>query len=85
MFFTEKECGNWFEFGSLEKLPPDYDLDFRPDAATHWVRITHRKAATLYGSESPFRVAKVLKTVCYIWTDEDGPTKWHIHNKNLVF
>jgi len=80
--FTLKENKRLFDFGPFSDLPADWDrfgTVSAPEGATHWVRVSESKVGTLPGGMSPFRFAKILKTVAYVWTCDTEPVqKWKI-------
>ena len=80
-WFQEKSGKRYFEFHSIETLPYDCDLWLEwgeKMEATHVVRVSDTKVGSLPGRMSPFRFARVLKTVAYILSDEDenGNAVW---------
>ena len=80
-FQLNEANGRWFEYNTLDNLPHDFDLHgFEPEGATHWVRISDWAVGTLPAGMSPFRIAKVLKTVAYVWNEDDHADKWQIKN-----
>ena len=78
--FTEKTTRNWFQCFEIDSPPADLDLDRcwgSARGATHVVRVSNMCAGNpLLGS--PYRFARVLKTVAYIGTDidDDGNMVW---------
>jgi len=80
MMFRLKENGRHFEFGTLDNPPEGFDHTYQlPEDATHWVRVSEYVPGKMPCGGSVFRIARVLKTVAYLWlSDGEAPVKWQI-------